>query len=130
MAWNPMVKTARFGKQWSRARRMHNYATTKEAASTPAVGASIWSDYRDITGGPLMTQIIDPTGLNEFASLGINTTSGGTWGASTSSGNDILFGGSWTSSLTFTGAGSYALLHSIKYSNTYRWAVVSSKGVT
>lgn len=128
MAWNPIVPAARFGKQWARTRRMHNIATTQEA--TAATGAAIWNDFRDITAMPSVTAILDPVGLNEFASLGINTTSGGTWTISTVSANDILFGGSWVSSLTFTGAGACALLHSIRYSNTYRWFVVASNGVT
>lgn len=128
MAWNPIVPAARFGKQWARNRRMHNIATTQEAVAAP--GISIWNEFRDVGGTPSVTTILDPVGLNEFATLGINTTTGGAWTVSTDTMTDILFGGSWVSSLTFTGAGSCALLHSIRYSNTYRWFVVASKGVT
>lgn len=130
MAWNPIVKTARFGKQWARNRRMHDYATSQEAAAGPALtGASMWTDYRNITAMPSVTAITDPTAAGQFGSLGINTTGGGTWVVSATTDN-IWFAGSWVDSLTFTGAGSFALLHSIKISNTFRWQVVSSSGVT
>jgi hypothetical protein len=129
VAWNPMIPVARFGKQWSRARRMHDFATNQDAIAggSLAAGASIWEEFVSLGASSETWTMPDPSAPGEFAVLGVNSSSGGTW--TTSASNSIFKSGVWVPSLTFLGGGSYALLVSIQYLGTFRWVIVSSSGV-
>jgi hypothetical protein len=105
---------------------MHNIATTQEASVS---GAGVTAeDWKDLVGLGLGTVLSAPGTTNEGWLGGINTTGGGAW-TLTVTGN-VKLGATWQATLTFTGAGSWAYMKSVKYNNNFRWVVVGSSGVT
>jgi hypothetical protein len=123
----PAVNAARYGQTLARLRRFQNIATSEDAA-WPST-----TEFKDI--GALSTAVypkgVDtgiPEELGETWFGGINTTSGGTMILNVPS--EVKFGANWVSSLTFTGAGSWAFLIAITYNDNLRWAVLNSSGVT
>lgn len=125
MTWNPLVPTARQGTGVARSRRFHNWATSQEK---DADNETIFT-ISTLTAG-LMTNVPAAEENGEIRWYGVNSRTGANTHTLNFPDGDVMFGGSWVTSITIGAPGSYVYMISARAYNSYRWFVISSYGAT